>query len=341
MCCQVAFAQPPRLSLSLNYTSVGLYNVTSDRANWINLLDAAADVRLWRDASFEVEMLAVNNLRNSMGLSGVADELPVFCCIEDGSVPLSLFKLGIRQVFGPVTLFLGVRNVNNDYFTSQWNSMYTASTNGLFPTLTHNFPLSDSPLSAMCLHIEWEIFNGFVLKNSLYNGVASDRWDEVFRVRPGRDGFFDIAEIGYKGTGYLGEYRAGVVWSNAYVEELARRDHRRGAWAIAEQPLYVASSGRELALLLNYGYTPSCCCDKYWGAGLVWRGLATTQRDYLGVMYNRSWHKSGIESDIEITYAYTHGCLTVQPAVHQIFASNRNRTVVMLKLAIDFGFQKQ
>ena len=144
-------------NLSLSYTTVGLYDMTLNRANWVNVLDASLWQSLWKGGAFEAALLSVNNLRNSHGRNSAINGLTIFSSIEDESIPLSLFKLGISQNTNRIRSFIGVRNVNNDYFITPWNSIYTASVNGLFPTLSHNLPLSDSPASAMCIHFEWDI----------------------------------------------------------------------------------------------------------------------------------------------------------------------------------------
>src|SRR5574344_544895 len=113
----VAFgeAKEPATQLNIEFTTEGLYNATYNRGNWINILDVGIDQRLWRNATISLNLLSVNNLRNTHGLGGVADDLHIFSAIEDGDVDLSLFMFGLTQSIGDVNLFLGVRNVNIDY----------------------------------------------------------------------------------------------------------------------------------------------------------------------------------------------------------------------------------
>lgn len=338
----VVFAAEPRLSLNVNYTTTGLYDISDNRANWVNLLDASTDVRLWRGGEASLNLIAVNNLRNFLGRGGVIDELTVFSSIEDGSVPLSLFKFGLSQRFGRVTLFGGVRNVNGDYFNSSWNSMFTTSTNGLFPTLAHNFSIADSPAAAMCLHVEWNITDNVTLKNSLYNGIASDGWDAVFRVRPSRDGVFNITQLGYEGDdkGYRGNYYLGYAIGNSYSAEHGCKYERWSLYALVEQPVWKTTSERALLLLAQAGFAPDCCCDKYWGAGLVWHGVFTKSDDALGVMTNTAWHDDGRELDTELCYSLTRGCATFCPAVHWVHAHGREYFVGVLKIGFNFGFER-
>ncbi len=335
-----AMGQEAATSLNINYTTEGLYNATTNKANWINLLNVEATQRLWRNATLSLDLLSVDNLRNSKGKEGVADDLNVFSAIEDGSVALSLFMFGITQRFGPVDLFFGVRNVNNDYFTSPWNSVFTGSTNGLLPVISHGYPLSDSPLSAMCLHLDWEIIKNLRLKSSLYNGVAGSGWDERFRIRPERDGVLNISEVSYTSDtedNYLGNYHFGVVYG--YVPEVAggRKVSTTSFWTLIEQPIYRSAASKTLALLVQAGGSPRCVCDAYLGGGVVWRGLFGAE-NYLGALVNRTWHDQGNETALELTYSFTKSFVTIQPALHQIFSPRRNQTIAMLKVSFDIGF---
>lgn len=339
----VAFgeAKEPATQLNIEFTTEGLYNATYNRGNWINILDVGIDQRLWRNATISLNLLSVNNLRNTHGLGGVADDLHIFSAIEDGDVDLSLFMFGLTQSIGDVNLFLGVRNVNIDYFTSPWNSLFTASTNGLLPIISHNYPLSDSPLSALCLHIEWATRFGFTIKNSLYNGVAGDAWDTRFRFRPHRDGVMNITELSYAGDDddYVGNYHAGMVYGNVRLEDSDSRRNRFSFWGLAEQPIYITPGGNRLELLLQGGYAPRGTCKFYAGAGLIWRGLSDKE-DYVGVLVNRSLHDEGNETAMELTYSYTYKYLTIQPALHEVFTSHGAQSIAVLKLIFSFGWQR-
>ncbi len=334
--------RPVSTTLNINYTTEGLYNTTTERANWINLLNVEASQRLWHNATLTLDLLSVNNLRNSKGKEGIADDLNIFSAIEDESVPLSLFLFGITQRIGPVELFLGVRNVNNDYFTSPWNSIFTGSTNGLLPIISHDYPLSDSPLSAMCLHVDWNILSELRLKNSLYNGVAGAGWDERFRFRPSRDGILNISEISFTGedlNNYAGNYHLGMVYGYVPEVEDGAKVHNWSFWTLMEQPLFRTASSRTLALVAQAGASPHCKCDAYLGGGAVWRGLFGRE-DYLGALVNRTWHDEGDETALELTYSFTHDFVTIQPAIHQIFTTHRNQTILMLKVSFDLNFTR-
>ena len=332
------------LDAEVTYTTSFLWNTTNGKANWINILNAYHSLDLWRGGSFGIDLLAANNLRNSQGKGGVADNLNIFSAIEDESVALSLFEFGLRQDFGMSNVFLGVRNVNKDYFTSPWNSIFTSSVGGLFPTIAANFPISDSPRSAMCLHSELYFTKRLTLKSSLYNGVASEKWSEVFNIRPRRDGIIAINELSYVGDegSYVGSYHLGYSYGHTPLpeeqrdaEEPLKKVSRSALWVLVEQPLYLAPTGSQLTLLLHGGWSPESVCDWYGAVGVLWRGLVF-EGDYIGLLYDRSLYTSGYETELELTYSYPAPFGIIQPALHRVYTPTDAHTIAMMKAIFEF-----
>ena len=62
-----------------------------------------------------------------------------------------------------------------DHFTTPFTALFTNASHGNFPILSANFPLATYPLAALCLHTEFSPLPGLTFRESLYNGVASDR----------------------------------------------------------------------------------------------------------------------------------------------------------------------
>ncbi len=347
LACGQSFAQRDtfkNLDAEITYTTSFLWNTTSGVANWINILNAYHSLDLWRGASFNIDLLAANNLRNSQGKGGVADNLHIFSAIEDESVALSLFEFGLTQDFGLSNVFFGVRNVNKDYFTSPWNSIFTSSVGGLFPTISANFPISDSPRSAICLHSELEFTRHIKLKSSLYNGVASEKWDEVFNIRPSRDGIIAINELSYTATEgtYWGNYHLGYSYGHTPLPEEQRdakdplkKVSRSALWMLIEQPLYIAPSGSQLTLLLHGGWSPESICDWYGAVGMIWQGLLF-EGDYIGLLYDRSLYTAGYETEVELTYSYPAPFGIIQPALHRVYTPTDAHTIAMMKAIFEF-----
>lgn len=328
---------------TITLTTEGLWNATTGVANWVNLLNLDYEFGLWHNGSFTLEMLAVANLRMEQGKSGVADNLHIFSAIEDSPSTLALMTFGVGQRVADdkVLLFAGIRNLGRDYFTSPWNSIFTSAMNGLFPSISTTFAVADAPNAAMALHAEWHPTSRWSTKFSLYDGVASDRWGELFRVNLGRDGIFAIGEVGYTGhsEGYIGTYNIGATFGHAPTASEVQRGgekkvSRASMWLLAEQPLYRWEGDRELQMIIHAAWAPKSDCDTYGSLAFVCRSLAI-EGDYVGIMAARSLYQGGDETQLEVTYSYPYKYGSIQPAVHRVHSAHGNYNIAMLKLIFE------
>lgn len=328
---------------ALTYTTEGLWNTTTGVANWVNLLNVDYEFALWQGGSFNLDLLAVGNLRQSQGKSGVADNLHLFSAIEDSPSTLALMAFGIEQRIADerLLLYFGIRNLGKDYFTSPHNSVFTSAMNGLFPSIATNFAVADAPLAAMALHAEWHPSDNWSAKLSIYDGVATQLWNELFCVNLRRDGVFAIGEVGYAGKrgSYVGTYNIGATYGYApTAQEIerngTRKSSRASVWVLAEQPIYRQAQGRELYLVLHGAWAPQSDCDLY-GAGALVCSSLFAKSDYLGFMMSRGLYRGGYETQLEFTYSYSWRYLKLQPALHRVFTSHRDYTVAMMKIVVE------
>lgn len=335
--------EPSTPAPSVVYTTEGLWNATTGVANWVNLLNVDYEFPLWHNGALTLDLTAVGNLRQSKGKSGVADNLHLFSAIEDSPSTLALMAFGIGQKFfdEELMLYFGIRNLGMDYFTSPHNSVFTSAMNGLFPSIATNFAVADAPLAAMALHAEWRPSNHWSAKLSIYDGVATQLWDELFCVNMRRDGIFAIGEVGYAGDegSYVGTYNLGATFGYAPTAlEIERggeqKVSRASMWILAEQPLYRQASGRELYLIMHGAWAPQSDCDLYGAGALVCRSLFS-KGDYIGFMMSRGLYRGGYETQLEVTYSYQWRYLKLQPALHRIFAALGDYTVGMLKVVVE------
>ncbi len=331
-------------TINMAYTAIGIWNATDNRANMVNIMDVALDQSLWRGATFQANLLSVNNMRGLMGRPAATPDGGIFGTIANTSIPLSLFKFGIEQQAGRTCSFIGVRNIHSDYFVTPWNSIYTAAVNGLLPTLSRQMPFANSAGAALGLHFHWDITRwGLSYKSSLYNGRASTRWDEVFRFRPRRDGVVCLSELAMEGkpNTYVGIYKIGAATGRVRADDDSDKSYGGSYWAQVEQPLYVEPNGTAVMLILRGGYASKNLWQGYWGAGLAMRGVAAKGVDYLGALVTRTWHKIECETAVELTYAYTWRFITAQPSIHWVHTSSANRWFGELRLSLAFNHHSE
>ncbi len=328
----------PATQIGVKYTTEVIYGITEKKANWVNILDVDLARDLWQGGNIRLNLLSSDNLRASSDKGAIAPDLEIFSTIEEESASLSLFIFGITQRVGISDLFLGVRNVNEDYFDTPWNSLFTSPSNGLYPCISEGYPLADAPRAALCLHSEMRFSPRWLYKSSLYNGVATGDWLRVFNFRPKKEGILAISELSYTGPedGYVGSYRLGTVFGKCLDVEQGKKVKNDSFWALVEQPLYHSPMGQTIELLLRGGYSTAGHCRGYFGVGALWAGLWGGD-DYIGIQAQRSFHDQGNETDWELTYAMRYGAAHIQPALHLLFGGDKTQAVGMLKIVLSFN----
>lgn len=80
----------------------------------------------------------------------------------------ALAVLGYRHAWENANVFLGVRNVNEDFFTSDATSFFVNSSCGIFPTIAVSYPIANYPFSGLTVYFDVSQ-NGWTFRNSLYN----------------------------------------------------------------------------------------------------------------------------------------------------------------------------
>lgn len=326
----------PYAKAIVNLTSEGQYNLTNNKANFVNLLEVGINANLGHKFTFTGNFITVQNTRSKQGKGRISDDFQVFSNIEEDNHKLSLFTFGPTwKVTDNLNLFIGVRNVNLDYFASPLTSVFTGSSQGIYPTISGNWEkMANYPMSAMCFHADWDFTENWNLRNSLYNGTATLEIQEVFRFIPTKNGIFNITQLGYTYPGedkqWLGEYYIGFTYGNAPNQENVKTN-QYSAFGLIEQPLVKD----KLGLLLEYGWSPkSQTCRSYLGAAFVFTNFGKENAD-LGVMINRAAYKEGKETDIEITYSIPISQhITIQPCMHFIQTNKKQNTIGLVRLNI-------
>lgn len=321
--------------IAINYTTELQYNLNT-QVNWVNLLDINAMVtteqlHLWKNGEFNYASISI--LKTSK--ERIANDLQTFSNIEEDNLIYAPSILGYTQTVHNVRLFGGLRNVNADYFTAPYTSLFTNSSCGIYATLSSNYPLANYPLSAMCLHMEYQPDSHWLIKSSLYNGIAYEPYrkgNSIFTIRPGKDGIFNMTEINYtQNSTYYGSYHLGsAIHSGMPVEANFTQ------WGSIEQCIY-NSKEREIGLLAQYSYTPSLhnTCRQYYGVGLLFKGWLTEARnDQLGIFINRAKFGANNETAAELTWKYPiNTYLDIQPAFHFIVNKEASYAIGLVRLS--------
>lgn len=303
-----------------------------DAMNFANQLRLAAEMPLGK--GFSVEASTVSFLKTSRNPLLPMD-LQVFSNIEADNLPIALCTAGFQweHTSGKGlahTVFAGVRNMNEDYFTSEVMGLFTNSSCGIFPTIAANSPIANYPMASMGLHynlalpITSDKLTTFILNASLYNGTGYNRFagrDNVFRICPHSDGVFTLAEAQVEHND--SRYYLGTSLRTASGDHSAFT-----LWTYAEQKVVP-----HLWLTAAYSRAMGNEADCHNFAAIGARLLARWGE--LGLFSDVAHCKHETEWATELTARIpVHEYLSLQPALHLVKNPSGTHPVGLLRLIV-------
>ena len=175
--------------------------------NWVNLFRTDFQWAIARQIHLNAGTISTVKTREKR----LANDLQTFSNIEEENIPLAIAVLGLDWQVGNSTLFMGIRNLNEDYFTSTCTSLFTNSSCGIFPTLSANYPIANYPVASVGIDYKLLLEN-WLFETSLYNGTGYRDFtgkENVFRFCPKTDGILSVTSINYRKYG--NEYYLGIA----------------------------------------------------------------------------------------------------------------------------------
>ncbi len=200
------------------------------------------------------------------------DDLQVFSNIDADQVPLTLAIAGIGwEPDERHSLFVGIRNVNEDYFTSPVTSLFTNSSWGIYPTLSCIQDIANYPLAAVGVHYAYT-GDALGFQASMYNGLGHQDFtgrQNVWRFVPSSDGLFLITQASYSHND--NSYYAGACYHSGTND-----DHftgRSALWGYTEQQL---TPNLAMIASLSHAFGSDTACTDFAGLGVQYnKGKAT------------------------------------------------------------------
>ncbi len=299
------FSGSPRLNLGLQYDAE-LHTNFGRGYNFLNLLRLNGSARIGRHLQVNVSTLSMAKAGESL----TGDALTA-SSIEAGlNIPLTLAVAGMgwehTSKRGVHSVFTGIRNTGEDYFTSETAAFFTNSSCGLFPTISTNFPLCTYPFAAMGLHYEYG-GQEWGAKVSLYNGGEHYRFtgrENLFRVCPQSDGLMLMMQGEYKGAG-CNAFLGGSLY-----------DASPTLWTYAEWRAGLLKTGNlNLIAAYSHCFGRDRECRHFAGAGAKY----STGRAELGLFGSYSDLLTGHEFTAELSCNVTLSPrISLKPSIHYI-----------------------
>lgn len=300
---------------------------------WVNLLRAEFEFPIGKNFGMEMASISIAETHERP----LIDDWQGFSNIEEENTPLALAVLGIRWQLKKSFLFVGVRNLNEDYFTSPYTSLFTNSSCGIFPTLSVNYPIANYPLASIGIDYKYK-GNRWSFEASAYNGVGYKRLtgrENVFRFCPESDGILGISTINYQNNGssyYMGfALRNGMsaCYEKGTEESKEKKEWNALVWGYAEQKL-----SAHWHALIQYSVNPTVLkgCRSYAGGALVLhcgKLESGVFAGYAGFAEGNEW-----SGELTCRIACLHN-MYIQPAFHVIKNSRLHGCIGLLRLGYE------
>lgn len=290
--------------------------------NFANLLRLNASVTLGRTLSADVASISTYMTSKE----SIGGDLQVFSNLDAGTIPFALSVCGLNwEIDESNSLFAGVRNMNEDYFTSPVTSLFGNSSCGIFPTISYNYPIANYPVASVGMHYKYNKVidtadkggqKALTVQASLYNGVGYNKFfgrESVFRFCPKDDGLYGVAQIDYQHRG--SSYFLGACGHYGRVEEDEGYRYNLGTtvWTYAEQQI---TERLHLMACYSHAFLSESFCTDFVGIG----GKYSWKKCEGGIFTDYAYFSGSCESATELTCNIRlNSYISIQPAAHLIF----------------------
>ncbi len=292
---------------SVEYT--GELQTSFKKSNFLNLLHLSTEIPFSKSLTFQATTISVAKSREEQ----IIHDLQTFSNIEEDNLPLAPAVCGLGWKIGDShDLFFGVRNMNEDYFTSPVTSFFSNSSCGVYPTVSANYPIANYPVASLGVHYSYDS-ESMNFQTSLYNGVGYGHFggrESVFRFSPKSDGVSSISQVEYrrKGSSYF--------CGNSL---LFSRGVGVTPWLYVEQ----RAGNCEILAGYSHSFSKNAVCKDFMGMGFK----AGREKHSLGVFVDYARYAGVGELASEATYKYrVSRMFCLQPAVHFIKPTGRKPT---------------
>ncbi len=245
----------------------------NNHTNFVNLLRFDFEWSPWKNGTIEAATIHIARTNDP-----IIPDRQVFSNVYEENNYASIAVLGYKHSWQHVNLFVGVRNSNEDFFTSETTSFFTNSSLGIFPTIAASYPIPNYPVSSLNITLDFT-FGNWTITEALYNGVGYSGWkknDNPFLVRPKRDGIYDELQVAYETERSF--YSVGAAMHTKefiYDEEgdfINRNKFSAALWAYGEQTVWEGADDQKVRLMaqLSFNTNSHSACTSYAEVGCTY-----------------------------------------------------------------------
>ncbi len=343
--CAVSLGSSAQI-ISGEYTGELEWGMNSKNTNFVNLLRFDFNWSPWKNGTIEAATLHIARTNDP-----VIDDLQLYSSVYEENNFAAIAVLGYKHSWKNCNLFVGVRNSNEDFFTSDGTGLFTSASPGIFPTIGSSYPIANYPVSS--LNVTFDItFGNWTITEALYNGVGYNGWkksDNPFLVRPKRDGVYDEIQAAYETDESF--YSVGAAMHSkffTYDEEgdfTTENKFNAALWAYGEQTVWSGADDQRLRVMaqVSANTMAKSACSTYAEVGCIYEYKQHT----VGIsgQYGR-FHEYDAADDVyaptdeysvELTWQYEiNDHIAVQPALHYIRTGKENNAVLLGRFSYSF-----
>lgn len=293
--------------------------------NFANLLKLSANIPVKKRFAFELGTISIVKTRQE----GLLDVLQTPSNIEEENLPFALCVMDFNwRINEHNSLFMGIRNMNEDYFNSEVTSFFTNSSCGIYPTLSCNYTIANFPYASVGIHYAHEREN-FTIQASLYNGRGYNRFtgrENIFRFCPKGDGLFALTQGEYRWRG--SHYFIGGAFHYGTMGE-ERKRFRSTLWLYLEQQVtdhFCLTGG------YSHAFRKENPCKEFVGVG----GKYSWKRTEIGFFSDYAKFNDAEECANEVTCKIQiREFLYLQPALHLLLQKGKQDVMGFIRLGIE------
>jgi len=233
-----------------------------------------------------------------------------------------LHELWYKQEFKKLTVIVGLQDLNAEFVSSQYASLFTNSSFGTHSTISSNLPIPIFPLTSVGLHFKYQFSDQITAKLAFFDGVPEGFVTNIHNTHWSfnkKEGVLTFSEITLnKSINDLeGSYRIGAYFHNSYCTEaegenesesegVCKKASNCGLYVAADQTLFKHKDGKSLSLFCQASISPQSINENWYyiGLGLNYTGLLSNRKeDILGLaMANAGLKNKADECTLELTY---------------------------------------
>lgn len=240
----------------------------------------------------------------------------------------TLFAIAVAdlkwQINEKHSLYVGIRNMNEDYFNSSVSSFFCNPSCGIFPTISFNYPIANYPYASMGMHYSFKNEH-FHLQSSLYNGIGYKRLTgrmNQFRFCPQGDGLFALAQVECRKAGnsfFLG---------SCVYDDVLSSTINSSVWSYAEPRV---TDNLHLIFSYSHAFDSSSLCRDYAAIGCVW----SCGKFDLGLHsdYARFYNAEEFATELTLQWSVNSYC-TIQPVLYSFCNTEARSLASLLRVSI-------